>query len=167
VIDSGPVDLDQLIEIEAIKRLKYRYMRCIDLKLWEEMAGCFTEDATVSYDAGRWACSGRDAIVAMLRDGLGPEVLSAHTVHHPEIDFPSPGAATGVWALQDFVFNRSRNSSLHGSAFYRDEYVKLDGRWLISHTGYVRNFEVRDIDMRDALEPPWTRGMEHDTGGDP
>jgi len=27
-----------LVEIEAIKRLKYRYLRCLDLKLWDELA---------------------------------------------------------------------------------------------------------------------------------
>jgi hypothetical protein len=29
---------DDLVEVEAIKRLKYRYMRCLDQKLWDEMA---------------------------------------------------------------------------------------------------------------------------------
>jgi len=38
-----------LQELEAIKRLKYKYFRCIDEKLWDEMRSCFIEDATCSY----------------------------------------------------------------------------------------------------------------------
>lgn len=149
------MDLNELLELEEIKRLKYRYMRCVDLKLWDEIGGCFTDDATVSYDEGRWERSGRDAIVDLLRGGLGPEVLSAHTVHHPEVDFISSTSATGVWALEDYVFNRSSNSWLHGAAFYSDHYRKVDGRWLISHTGYKRTFE-----QRGGLEPRWSRGSD-------
>ncbi|MBI5090510.1 MAG: nuclear transport factor 2 family protein [Actinobacteria bacterium] len=144
------MDVDDLIEIEAIKRLKYRYVRCIDLKLWDEIAETFTEDASVSYDSGRWETSGRDAIVEMLRVGLGPEVLSSHTVHHPEIELTSPTTATGVWALQDFVFNRRLNTQLHGAAFYDDRYVKVDGAWRISFTGYTRTCE-----LRNGLSPLW------------
>ena len=33
-----------LVEIELIKRLKYRYMRCLDQKLWDEMAETLTDD---------------------------------------------------------------------------------------------------------------------------
>ena len=144
--------IDDLIEIEAIKRLKYRYMRCVDLRLWDEIGECFTDDATVAYDSGRWSTTGRTAIVELLRSGLGPEVLSAHTVHHPEIDLTSPVTASGIWALQDFVFNRRSNTSLHGAAFYDDRYAKADGRWSISHTGYTRTFE-----LRSGLEPAWER----------
>jgi hypothetical protein len=148
--DGGDVDLNELVEIEAIKRLKYRYMRYVDLKLWDEMGTCFTDDASVSYDSGRWSCIGRDEIVKMLAAGLGPEVVSSHTVHHPEIDLTSATTATGTWALQDYVFNRRKNTTLHGTAFYWDEYVKVGEHWLFSHTGYVRHFE-----QRSGLEPQW------------
>jgi len=36
---------EDLIELEAIKRVKYAYARCLDLKLWDEIATLFTEDA--------------------------------------------------------------------------------------------------------------------------
>ena len=40
-----PMELDDLLDIEAIKRVKYAYLRCLDQKLWDEMADVFTEDA--------------------------------------------------------------------------------------------------------------------------
>ena len=45
-----------LVELEKIRRLKYRYLRCVDLKLWDEIAEVFTQDATADYgtpSAGR------------------------------------------------------------------------------------------------------------------
>ena len=35
-----------LVEIELIKRVKYAYFRCLDLKQWDEIATLFTDDAT-------------------------------------------------------------------------------------------------------------------------
>jgi len=60
----------ELIEIEAIKRLKYKYMRCIDMKLWDEIATTFIPEATCSYSAGHYSYEGRDEIVAWLKKGM-------------------------------------------------------------------------------------------------
>ena len=38
-----------LAALEEIRRVKYRYLRCVDLKLWEEIGQVFTPDATASY----------------------------------------------------------------------------------------------------------------------
>jgi hypothetical protein len=134
--------LARLVELEAIKQLKYRYMRCIDQKLWKEMEGCFTPDATCSYSGGKYRFEGRDAIMKFLTESMDrPTFLSSHRVHHPEIELTSPTTATGVWALEDFVIDEQYGFSLRGAAFYRDEYVKLGAEWKIRHTGYERTFE--------------------------
>src|SRR5690606_20789360 len=100
---GAPMDAvvaSNLHELEAIKRLKYRYLRCLDQKRWDELADCFTVDARSSYGGGRYAHEGREAIVAFLRKAMGaPSFLSSHRAHHPEIDFTGPDTATGVWAL--------------------------------------------------------------------
>ncbi len=38
-----------LVELEEIRQLKYRYLRCVDLKLWDEIGDVFTEDASADY----------------------------------------------------------------------------------------------------------------------
>jgi len=48
----------RLEDIEAIRRLKYKYFRCLDSKLWDEFAECFTEDATTSYSDGQYRPQG-------------------------------------------------------------------------------------------------------------
>ena len=45
-MNTVPIDL---ATIEEIRQVKYRYLRCVDLKLWDELAGVFTPDATVDY----------------------------------------------------------------------------------------------------------------------
>ena len=133
---------DDLLEIEQIKRLKYRYVRCLDLKLWDELAECFVPDATSSYGDGEYSYNGRDAIVAFLRDALGKTtMLTSHKVHQPEIDLTGADTATGTWGLEDVVIITDAALTIRGAAFYSDSYVKVDGHWRIRHTGYQRLYE--------------------------
>jgi hypothetical protein len=133
---------DDLVEIELIKRVKYAYFRCLDLKQWDEIATLFTDDATCSYSAGAYAYEGPDAIVGFFRTAMGRETfLSSHKAHHPEIDLTGPDTATGVWALEDIVVDLQWELDIRGAAFYEDEYVKVDGVWKIRRTAYKRVFE--------------------------
>ena len=133
---------DDLVEIELIKRLKYKYARCLDQKLWDEMAECFTADAHAAYSGGGYSFDGRDAIIDFLTRSMGAETfLSSHKMHHPEIDLTGPDSATGVWALDDTVIDTQWNITIRGASFYDDAYVKRDGRWLIKRTSYRRVYE--------------------------
>jgi hypothetical protein len=153
-----------LVEIELIKRLKYRYMRCLDQKLWDEMAECLAEDAVAAYSGGKYAFEGRDAILEFFRHAMGAtSFLSSHRVHHPEIDLTGPATATGTWALEDVVIDTRRDFGLRGAAFYVDEYVKRDGRWLIARTAYRRTFE--EIWSRSQPGPRSLTASWWDTGG--
>ena len=131
-----------LVEIEQIKRLKYKYMRCIDQKLWDEIGECFTEDATAAYSSGKYSCDGAASIVEFLREAMGSDSFhSSHRVHHPEIELTSETTATGVWALEDVVIDTQWEITIRGAAFYEDEYAKVDGVWKIKRTGYKRTYE--------------------------
>jgi len=138
--------------IEAIKRLKYRYMRCLDQKLWDEIGECFTEDATAAYSGGKYAYRGREAIVGFLSKAMGAEsFLSCHRVSHPEIDVAGDGAtARGTWALEDTVIETRWGITIRGAAFYEDEYVRTPEGWKIRHTGYKRTYE--EIQPRANVE---------------
>jgi hypothetical protein len=131
-----------LQELEAIKRLKYKYLRCLDQKRWSELAECLTEDATSAYSGGKFSFEGRDAIMEFLESAMGADsFLSSHTVHQPEIEFTTETTATGIWALNDTVIETNANIIIRGAAFYEDEYVKVDGAWKIKSTGYERIYE--------------------------
>lgn len=155
--------LNDLVEIEAIKRLKYKYMRCIDMKLWDEIATTFIPEATCSYSAGHYSYEGRDEIVAWLKKGMDRDGFhSSHSVHHPEITLTGPDTATGIWALEDVAVDMDHNIQISGAAFYHDRYQKRDGVWLIEHTGYDRVFEqIESRGDRPSLKltaSMWTTG---------
>ncbi len=131
-----------LQEIEAIKRLKYKYFRCLDTKRWDEMRECFIEDATAAYSSGKYSFDGREQILKFLVDAMDrPTVLSAHHGHHPEIEITSATTAVGVWALADTFIDLQAGITVRGAAYYRDDYVKVNGQWKIKSTGYERTFE--------------------------
>jgi hypothetical protein len=134
--------VSDLEEFEAIKRLKYKYLRCLDTKDWPGLGETLTDDAVSAYSSGKYAFEGRDAILAFLQDALGRDtILSCHQVHHPELELESPNSATGVWALSDIVIDTQHKVTIRGAAFYSDRYVKIDGLWRIAATGYERIFE--------------------------
>ena len=140
---------EDLVEIELIKRLKYRYCRLLDQKRFDELETLFTEDATATYGGGALPFDDRAGIMTFLRDALGSEnMLTSHLVSHPEIDLVGPSEATGVWALRDVVIHGDFNIDIRGASFYEDRYVKVDGTWLIRHTGYRRVYE--EIQPRSA-----------------
>ncbi|HPG25045.1 MAG: nuclear transport factor 2 family protein [Spirochaetaceae bacterium] len=147
-----------LEEIEAIRQLKYRYLRAVDLKDFALLESTFAPDAVSAYDGGRQILEGRDAIVGWLRNAIEHPFVTLHQAHHPEIELTSATTARGTWYLEDRVINPGparpempARSILSGAAFYADEYEKRDGAWVITRTGYERTyFEIR------PFEPPGT-----------
>jgi hypothetical protein len=155
--------LQELVEIEAIKQLKGRYQRGVDTKDWDSLAQTFAPDARSIYSGGKYSFQGREAIMDFLSSSLGNEkIASMHHAHTPEIQITSETTARGTWYLEDFVINESAGNEhmpggtvLHGTGIYSDEYVKIDGEWKISLTGYERIFE--DIQPRDPASRLKTR----------
>ena len=139
---SDASDLDRRVrrleDIEAIKQLKYRYWRHLDLKQWDELAQCFAPDATVCYSSGKYEFAGVDAIMRFLSESLGHErgSVTIHHGHHPEIELLSDTSARGTWALYNYMFNVKQNRGIRIGAYYDDAYVKLAGAWKFQHIGY-------------------------------
>jgi hypothetical protein len=99
--------VEELRAIEEIRQLKYRYLRCVDLKLGDEIGDTFTADATVDYGTMVYGqplkISGRDHIVEFFGSKLGPDIITVHSAGQPEITVDG-GAARGTWAFEDTVF---------------------------------------------------------------
>jgi hypothetical protein len=115
------------------------------------VAECFTEDASVAYSGDKYSFAGREAIMKFLVDSMDRDsFLSSHRVGQPEIEITSETTAKGIWALEDTVIDTHFEITLRGAAFYRDEYLKVDGQWKIHSTGYERTFE----EMESRKENP-------------
>ncbi len=130
--------MPNLDDVRAIEQLKYRYTRCLDLKLWDDFAATLTDDIAASY--GSLTFNGRDAVVDFMRTSLVPAIITVHHVHHPEITVDAD-RATGTWYLQDTVLITEQRLLLRGAAFYDDEYVRTEAGWRIARTGYTRSYE--------------------------
>ena len=110
------------------------------------MAEVFTPEATANYGTPAMGkplnLAGRDEIVAFLRKNLGPGITTVHFASQPEIDIDGD-TATGTWCFEDTVIATEYRVVIKGAAFYEDRYTRGDdGRWRISHTGYIRTYEM-------------------------
>jgi hypothetical protein len=141
------VDHDTLDEL---RRLKYRYLRALDLKQWDDFGATLAADIDASYGT-RLSFTGRDAVVDFMRSSLGPAIITVHHCHHPEIEVDGD-TATGTWYLQDTVIITEQRMLLRGAAFYDDTYARdADGQWRIRRTSYVRSYE-----SMEPLAEGWT-----------
>lgn len=141
------IDIDV---VEEIRQLKYRYLRALDLKEWDEFADTLTDDVNADYGE-RLSFTGREAVVDFMRHSLGSgSIITVHQCHHPEISVTGD-EATGRWYLEDKVIIIEQRMLLTGAAFYDDSYRRCaDGAWRIARTGYVRSYEAVQ-----TLDPSW------------
>lgn len=131
-------------DIEAIKQVKYRYLRGLDTKHWDVFADTLTDDVAGDYGSSlgeELHFTNRTDLVEYMRSALGPGVITEHRVTHPEITVTGD-EATGTWYLQDRVMVPELKFMLIGAAFYRDRYRRTADGWKISATGYDRTYEA-------------------------
>ena len=143
---------DELVEIEMIKRLKYAYARCLDLKLLGRAGEAVHRGR--GRHVQRWRLHvrgpGRDPRLPAALDGrrdvpLEPQdAPSGDRPHRPERRAAAPGRSTTWWSRRS---GRSRSAAAPST---RTSYVKVAGTWRIKRTGYRRVFE--EIQPRGNVE---------------
>lgn len=125
-------DLQRLIELEAIRHLKARRIRALDTKDWATYEALHAPDHYSHNDGEqRWdGARANTARVAALLD----DCVTVHHAHTPEINLTSPTSATGVWAMEDYIYwtQADGDHSLHGFGFYHETYEKRGGQWLFT-----------------------------------
>lgn len=138
--------MDTLLEIEKIQQLKGKYCRYLDGNDWDLMRDeVLTGDVIAEYSDGDLHYDGSEAVIKFLTESIGgPDILTMHTGHMPEITLIGDTTATGVWYLHDIVIVPAVKLMIQGNGVYHDEYRKENGEWRISKTGYQRLFEVQD-----------------------
>ncbi|MEM9254054.1 MAG: nuclear transport factor 2 family protein [Pseudomonadota bacterium] len=145
-IDELRRDVQRLMDMEAIRQLKYAYFRCVDTANLEELGTLFHRDVQVHFRGGgyEWKLKGRDEYVRSIGSAFSREAVGQHNAHHPEIQMISESEATAIWYLADNMWILNHNAKTHGTALYWDRYIKEDGRWWIKETNYERLYEIND-----------------------
>jgi hypothetical protein len=146
-------EIEKLLALEDIRKLKGAYFRCMDTKQRDELADLFTEDAVfdtrgalempkpeAEYDAEP-VLTGRDKIADYITNGLAP-MASVHHGHMPEIEVLSETEASGVWAMDDLLAPADGVPfrMFRGYGYYAETYTRTD-RWRIA-TLKLRRFYV-------------------------
>jgi hypothetical protein len=153
-IEELRADIQRLMDIEAIKKLKHAYFRCIDTANLEELATLFHEEVSVHFIGGNyeWKTEGKTEYLANIGVSFSTESIGHHNGHHPEIEIISETEATGIWYLADHMWILNHNAKVSGTAIYWDRYLKVGGRWLIKNSNYERLYEMHEkLDERPEL----------------
>ena len=134
-----------LVALEEIRQLKYRYFRALDLKEWEAFGDCLAEDVSARY--GTQAMDkplhydNRADVVAFMSENLGTGIITIHIANHPEIEVDGD-RAEGSWGFEDTVIVPDFKVLVRGAGYYRDRYRReSDGLWRIAETSYERIYE--------------------------
>ncbi|MEQ8816179.1 MAG: nuclear transport factor 2 family protein [Thalassobaculum sp.] len=165
-------DLETLLALEEIKRLKAAYCRYLDTKQWQRLRALFADDTVFEGFGSAPTGSNADQFVA----GITARLTDAVTIHHchmPEIEFTAPGRARGVWAMMDLVElggGRSPKEApgrrgFHGLGHYEEEYRRDDGVWRFCFLRLTR-LRVDPLPLDHPLprtdllahSPDWLRG---------
>lgn len=126
--------MEALEAVQAIQHLRARYCLCVDGKLWDELRKLFSPDAiTETSGQGRWRS--RDEFVDKVA-AIFATAVTLHSVATPWITLHTATTASGVWTMEDrlwFADDAEHSGWRHwqGSGRYHEDYVRVDGRWLI------------------------------------
>ena len=128
-----------LVDVSAIKSLKFRYLRACDRKEPETVRDCLDPDGAVIAYEGFPRFDNRDAFVESYRAlGCKPTIIDMHHGHNPEITLTGPDSATGAWDLFFHSIDTEAGTVLQMACVYADVYTRKDGRWWISETSTRR-----------------------------
>jgi hypothetical protein len=138
-------EIRALTDIEAIRQLKYRYIRLVDAHRFEEWGEqTLTEDCYLSTtDLG--VAEGRENIVATVARAYGA-AQTVHHVHMPEITITGPDTASGTWSSDDYsTWSVNGVQAIEcGRGHYSEDYARTDKGWRIK----------RSVLVRQAIETP-------------
>lgn len=122
-----------LEDIRAIEILKWRYLRACDRKQPDAVRACFTDDAVVDFE-GFPLFTSPDAFVDIFREwGCVPNIVDMHHGQNPIVEL-NGDRATGAFDLYFFQIDTATGRQTQLAVNYDDEFVKQDGRWLISRS---------------------------------
>ena len=145
-------ETERLAAIEAIKQIKARYWRGVDLCDGELVRSVLAEDCELDCHG---CCvdpqTGVDHLPAMnvtlrgrdqwLSDGMARlGIVSVHQGHQADIEITGPDTAKAIWAFTDRMFFPAGGeiSRLTGYGFYHETYIRVGEAWQIKTLRFTR-----------------------------
>lgn len=134
---SAEQRLQQLEDIEAIKKLKARYFHACDRKQVDVIRECFVEgDCVIDYGAVG-VFKNREAFIELFSDKACHEhIIDTHHGQNPQISIMSDSVAVACWDLFFHQINTEANTLTQLSGYYEDRFVKTAAGWRIHTTKF-------------------------------
>jgi SnoaL-like domain len=137
-------DIEKLLTIEAIKRVKSKYFYGLDHKDWSLWRReVFAADARMDIPEASIEIAGVENIIAWVSERTADQV-SVHHGHMPDIELTSDDTAAGVWAMEDRLYRTKGHpladgsTYLHGFGHYHETYVRTSVGWRLASTRLTR-----------------------------
>jgi len=130
------MDLQQLSDLDEIRRLTYDYAFAWDTRRPADYAACFTEDGVIDSspsDPNIPPAVGREAIAALCAAIIGQQLSpdgpggSVHAQWNHRIDLDGDRAAGTVYFCALGALVNGSRTEWYG--YYRDEYVRTPEGW--------------------------------------
>lgn len=130
--------LQRLEDIEAIRRLKARYLHACDRKRIDVIRDCFAAGAVV-IDYGAIGCfdNREDFLRVYQEKACHPEVIDIHHGHNEQIEWLSAYAASATFDLFFYQIDTRSGMLIQLGGYYEDQFCKQDEQWKISSTRFV------------------------------
>jgi hypothetical protein len=144
--------VQHILDLEELKKLKYRYFRLLDAQDWDRFGELFTADLEFFFaapgqfappDATRtpegWAQVGRQQLLDWVKAGA-QDVQTVHHAHMGDITITGPATARAVWAMTDYtqVVGDPPSAWFRGYGQHEEEYVRTDRGWQIRRSVFTR-----------------------------
>ncbi len=129
--------IQQLEDIEAIKKLKARYFHACDQKQIDVIRECFVEgDCVIDYGAVG-VFKNREGLIELFSEKACHDyIIDMHHGQNPQISVMSDTVAVAAWDLFFFQINTQDNTLTQLAGFYEDRFVKTDQGWRIGSTKF-------------------------------
>ncbi|MHB8334808.1 MAG: nuclear transport factor 2 family protein [Acidimicrobiales bacterium] len=149
-------ELQELVDREAIKSVKHRYLRYCDAIDIPGMLSVFTDDCDVDFWPGAdIECHGKAALEEFYNSAQFGVTASSHHLSNVDVVFTSPDRAL-VYA---YLYSWTRDERFpevrdhHRWARYDDVFVRTPDGWRVAKLTYLMAGEVADADTLRSGEP--------------
>ena len=137
-MDALLARVQRLEDIEAIRRLKARYLHACDRKNIPALRECFAAGA-VEIDYGAIGCfSHRDDFLKVYQEkACHPHVIDIHHGHNEQIEWRSETTASATFDLFFYQIDTRSGMLIQLGGYYEDRYGREDGEWKMLETKFV------------------------------
>lgn len=130
---------DELLDREAIRELVVRYAHAVDRRAWDDVAACFTADATADY---AWFAGGIAEVLERIRAGLEGYDRAMHFVGNHLAEVRGDDASAETYAL--CVHRGAAGGTVREVTValrYLDRLVRTPAGWRIARREVVVDFD--------------------------